>query len=177
MTSCRSFITLHGVRLRFIILLSVWVALWGSVAPLNAAVRIQWVDVRYFPEVSFKRIIEHFTGEEDAGGGCIMRTDRLGLAGMYWVVRLSHRVLGLQPGSQVRLVYIDSDSPEKHEKTLPVNFKSAYSRELYVGVTGEDWPSCKKGLVAWSLDILSPFEEILAHEESFLWKYHSGSPK
>jgi hypothetical protein len=134
-------------------------------APQFRYIRPYWRDAN-----DFKRISEYFTGTETTAGDFIARTTPTARAGISFHVSTS-LFTPLPAHSRIRIEYIHSDSPDTQTHTfeLPeISAKNPFS-ELRLGLTGTQWPSKKRRLVAWRLTLLSPENTPLAEQHSFLW--------
>ena len=133
------------------------------------AVSITRVDPQYIEGQTFKRIVYYFTGQEYTGRRMITRSDPTAYEGYYFVLRLDRAVQSLPQGSQIKVQAIIAGKRESLSYQLLLPAYISNTREFYVGITGEHWPSQKNEALAWKLTLLSPSNEVMAARQSFLW--------
>ena len=135
----------------------------------NSAVKIVGVTPRYMETEQFKRISEYMTGKENPGKRVIMRTDSRQRDGYYFVLTLNSNVRKLPPDVYVQGEFYTSKSLDlkKHRFEFPSILPS--TRELFIGLTGDDWPQKDAIPAAWRFTLKNSREEILAQEQSYLW--------
>ena len=132
--------------------------------------RISSAQFQYKPERAFKHIREYFTGKEYKAGQLILRTYPESRAGMYFSFIVSPSVNRLPDGSQLILKWIQTDSAEVNQREFLLRDIEDVRSEIFVGLTGVDWANQELKITAWQISIISPGGEILAEEQSFLWK-------
>lgn len=153
-----------------------WVlAFFGCCLGCYAHTFTQWniyeVDPQYLPHDHFVRLAEYFTNQEDTGINAMFRSHSEVREGMYFVVSINHGVNYLPENTHVELKYYIPGDPKLYEYAwLWSPVKGKYGCELWLGVTGKDWPSSKDLPTAWSVNLIDPQGKNLAHRESFLWK-------
>ena len=120
-------------------------------------------------EEQFKRVSEYMTGKENPGKRVIMRTNPRQRNGYYFVLTLDRNVRQLPPDVYVEGEFYTSKSLDL--KTHHFKFPSILpsTRELFVGLTGDDWPEKDAIPAAWRFTIKNSQEVILAQEQSYLW--------
>ncbi|MFW5883182.1 MAG: hypothetical protein ACOCVG_02340 [Verrucomicrobiota bacterium] len=136
---------------------------------LAGAVEVREVLLRPMTEGEFKRIPEYFTGEEFTGGRTILRSDPQERRGLYFVLRLDTAVRKLPAESSVRLHYITPEQPDIQTTVLPLPQARAPGREVFFGLTGDDWPDLDERPVVWQIQVPDANAELLASRESYLW--------
>ena len=86
----------------------------------------------------YRGILHAFTHKESKMGRVIVRSDPNRAAGLYFVVKF-HNGLSLIPtGSQFRITFIGSDSPQEHVRTwvMPkVKHSLLFQNEIWLGMT------------------------------------------
>ena len=124
---------------------------------------------RYIAAAQFKRITEYLTGAEHQPRRLIMRSDASQRSGFYFTLILNQDVRDLPPGTVVEAQLFTPQSPDMqlHSFTLP--YKRAKTREIFIGLTGADWPLKDAVPNAWRFTIKDPNGKLLATEQSYLW--------
>lgn len=116
---------------------------------------------------TFKRISEHFDGEENTGGAVVRRTHPASREGYYFVARMANRGAGLA-GTCFVLQVVTPDSPVPRTYRFPADVPAGGGR-FELGLTGGDWAGPKARPVAWELELQDPQGRTLAAQQSFLW--------
>lgn len=132
-------------------------------------VKIMGVTLRYLEAEQFKRISEYMTGKENPGKRVIMRTNQRQRDGYYFVLTLDRNVRKLPPDVYIEGEFYTSKSLDL--KTHRFEFPSILPNtwEIFVGLTGDDWPEKDAIPAAWRFTIKNSQEVILAQEQSYLW--------
>lgn len=129
------------------------------------------VAVDFLPAEHFARLSEAFTGHEDTGSHSIVRSHPETRAGLYFILEIAPGLAHLPAGSQARLSWVTAAAPEPRENTFLLPPSPARGRDLYLGLTGPDWPAGPGAPhpVAWKIALLDPSGATLAEHRSFLW--------
>ncbi len=137
--------------------------------PALTSVEIEEIKPRYIETEQFKRISEYMTGKEYVGDRVILRSRPDERTGYYFTLVLDEDVRRLPKGSQIVGEFYTPSSVEKqtHEFTLPK--KLANTNEIFVGLTGEDWPQTGGVPSAWRFTIKDANGTVLAKKQSYLW--------
>jgi len=133
------------------------------------SVEIEEIKPRYIETEQFKRIREYLTGKENIGDRVILRTQPVHRAGYYFILVLDNDVRRLPNGTVVVGEFYTPQSLEKqtHEFTLPS--QRASTDEIFVGLTGEDWPKKDDVPAAWRFTIKDANGAVLGEKQSYLW--------
>jgi hypothetical protein len=133
------------------------------------SVEIEEIKPRYIETEQFKRISEYMTGKEHIGGRVILRTQSEHREGYYFILVLDHDVRRLPNGTVVVGEFYTPQSLEKqtHEFTLPS--QRASTDEIFIGLTGEDWPKKDGVPTAWRFTIKDANGAVLGEKQSYLW--------
>lgn len=123
---------------------------------------------RHMETAQFQYVGEFFTGREVADNRILARSQPEERTGQYFVVSLSERAAQLPPGAHARLEIIRSDSTEVRLHDFAIPRDPASAREIYLGLTGSDWPEASLRPVAWRVRFLDG-EAVIAEWPSFLW--------
>lgn len=129
--------------------------------------KLESLNTQYYGNAhSFKHISEYFSGKENSSYRPIVRSTPAEHVGLYFIIKLSQSMSSLPEGAQAQLTYIGTSSPDKktHVFTLP----SKGSSELYIGLTGADWPDPSQRIVAWTLTFLDSAGSVMLQSHSFL---------
>jgi len=126
---------------------------------------------RYFEAKSFKRISEYFTGRENPGNRLLCRSRPAERAGLYFILSLDEHSRKLPQGAQFVVEFIRPDDPETKTIRVLVPENRPRGKEIYLGLTGDDWPDKTARLVAWRLRLVDASGEVLAERKSFLWEH------
>lgn len=115
------------------------------------------------------RIGEHFTGEARHPGRIVAQSQTDSREGLYFILFLDSPLHTL-PSDASATIEILRDGQYKPETfTMELGDAPQRGRELYLGLTGSDWPVGSSKPTAWRVSIRSGSEEI-AVRESFLWQ-------
>ena len=133
------------------------------------SVEIEEIKPRYIETEQFKRISEYMTGKEYVGDRVILRTQPKHRAGYYFTLVLDKDVRRLPKGTVVVGEFYTPMSVEKqtHEFTLPS--QRASTEEIFVGLTGKDWPQKGGVPAAWRFTIKDANGAVLGQKQSYLW--------
>ncbi|TVP80656.1 MAG: hypothetical protein EA353_03330 [Puniceicoccaceae bacterium] len=137
--------------------------------PALSSVEIKEIKPRYIEAEQFKRIREYMSGKEHTGNRVILRSDRDARAGYYFTLVLDESVRSLPRGTKVIGEFHTSESVEvqTHEFSLPARL--GRTREIFVGLTGEDWPQAGGVPAAWRFTIRDANGVLLGQKQSYLW--------
>jgi len=133
------------------------------------SVKIEEIKPRYIETEQFKRISEYMSGKEYIGDRVILRSNPKERAGYYFTLILDKDVRRLPKGTVVVGEFYTKKSVEKqtHEFTLPS--KRASTEEIFVGLTGGDWPKDGGVPAAWRFTIKDANGKTLGEKQSYLW--------
>ncbi len=158
--------------MRFLItalICSIFVGCASTPKQAVTSVKIEEIKPRYIKSENFKRISEYMTGKDHLGDRVIIRSNPTERAGFYFTLILDEDVRRLPKGTIVVGEFYTPKSVEKqtHEFALPK--KLASTNEIFVGLTGEDWPQSGDVPGAWRFTIKDANGSILAEKQSYLW--------
>lgn len=132
-------------------------------------VSIDHVTTRYIPAGRFKRISEYFTGVENKGGKIIERSQPDERGGFYLIVTLDLFSAPFPENGAFVVEYIHSDNRRPQMKLFPLLDANSSAREAFLGLTGEDWPSQDRSMVAWKISLIGPDGKTVIDSQSYLW--------
>jgi hypothetical protein len=138
-------------------------------APSAGTGPIASVTPRHMETAQFQYVGEFFTGREVADNRILVRSQPEERTGQYLVVTLSERAAQLPASTRARLEMIRSDSTEVRVHDFLIPRDPASAREIYLGLTGSDWPGADLRPVAWRLRFFDG-ERVIAEWPSFLWE-------
>ena len=158
--------------MRYLLFAIIALALAGCASTPSQPVRsvtIEEIKPRYIPEENFKRIREYWTGAENLGNRVVLRSDPSVRDGFYFTLVLDENVRDLPRGTVINGEFYTPVSPEPqvHRFTLPNRLPR--TREVFVGLTGADWPEPGGMPGAWRFTIEDPNGTVLAQKQSYLW--------
>ncbi|HAV14323.1 MAG TPA: hypothetical protein DCX06_12645 [Opitutae bacterium] len=133
------------------------------------SVEIKEIKPRLIEEEQFKRISEYMTGKEYTGDRLILRTDPEARTGYYFTLVLDEKVRRLPSGTQIIGEFHTAKELDAQEHTFTVPAKRPKTKEIFVGLTGEDWPEGSVTPAAWRFTIKDPNGVVLATKKSYLW--------
>jgi len=133
------------------------------------SVEIKEIKPRYIPEDNFKRISEYWDGAENKGDRIIIRSDPEARDGYYFTLVLDERVRELPGGSVITGEFYTPVSTDLQTHDFPLPNKLPKTREVFVGLTGADWPEADAVPGAWRFTIKDANGEVLARKQSYLW--------
>jgi hypothetical protein len=136
---------------------------------VQPAVKIVGVVPRYIETEQFKRISEYMTGKENPGRRVIIRTDSRQRDGYYFVLTLDRNVQKLPSDIYIEGEFYTSKSLDLQTHSFEFPSILPNTREIFIGLTGDDWPEKEAIPAAWRFTIRNSQEEILAQEQSYLW--------
>jgi len=149
-----------------ILFLSLW---FFCASTLSAQVKISLRNKAYFSVRDFKRIPEFFTGKEFSGWEVYCRTNPSNREGFYFVVKVSGDIPQLNVGSHWLIEWITPLDPVAQQNKIPISDLKISGKEVFIGLTGSDWPDPSVQPIAWSISLVDSEERILGHSQSFLW--------
>jgi hypothetical protein len=158
--------------MRFLIIALICSLLAGCAsAPKQAvtSVVIEEIKPRYMETEQFKRISEYMSGKEYLGDRIILRSTPEQRAGYYFTLIIEEDVRQLPKGTVIIGEFYTPKSVEvqTHEFTMP-NTRTS-TNEIFVGLTGEDWPEKSAVPAAWRFTIKDPNGMVLGEKQSYLW--------
>ena len=127
------------------------------------------------PSETFLRISEYFTGKENTGRRIILRTQPQERSGMYFILNLDRPAALLPKGCRLRIQAVSSSSPKAATFTLDFPTDTGNRREVFAGLTGNDWAGPQHTLVAWKVTLEDASGRALLERQSFLWEFEPTS--
>ncbi len=134
-----------------------------------SSVVIEEIKPRLIEEEQFMRVSEYMTGKEYTGDRVIIRTDPEARTGYYFTLVLDENVRRLPAGTKIFGEFHTSKGVEVQTHTFAVPAKRPKTKEIFVGLTGEDWPEGSITPSAWRFTIKDANGTVLATKQSYLW--------
>jgi hypothetical protein len=135
------------------------------------SVEIKEIKPRYIETEQFKRISEYLTGKEYFGDRMILRTHPEERDGFYFTLILDTDARKLPAGTVVIGEFYTKKSPEKQVHEFPLPSKRTSTNEIFVGLTGDDWPEDNGAPAAWNFTIKDANGKVLGSKQSYLWGF------
>ena len=135
----------------------------------SSEVKILNVYRELIPKDTFVRISEYFTGKENPGYRVIVRTQPQEYGGYYFILQLNKKINDLPSNTRVRLEIALAGKAESTSYTFPIPYNKKAEKEIFVGITGQDWVYEPTDLIAWKITLIDAEEKILIEKPSFLW--------
>ena len=130
----------------------------------------RFASIRYLEKQSFLRISEYFDGKENTGNRLICRSRPEVRAGLYLILSLKESTRKLPPDLIARWQVISPKSPDPVEHRVAVPNERPRGKDLFVGLTGVDWPDPKARPVAWKFTLETSDGNVVLERKSFLWE-------
>lgn len=160
------------MRISLIVLFSLLcISCASTKKPVLTDVAILDIKPRYIEAEVFKRAAEYLTGKENLGNRIIVRTDSSERAGYYFVLILDEQVRDLPAGTYIEGEFYTPKSLDAQVHTFQLPSKLPKSKEIFIGLTGEDWPNPSATPAAWRFTIKNSNGEVLTTEKSYLWSF------
>lgn len=140
----------------------------------NPPLSIQSTMIKNYSTNDFTRISEFFTGREGRGEDTIVRTDELGRAGIYLVLKLDRPICRLSEDAKLTFRYVVSDFQREKEHVFELAPVARKSPWIFVGITGSDYHGPNQSLLAWSVELHANGETVA--QKSYLWEMEMDQP-
>ena len=136
--------------------------------------RVNLVTHSFFTHYDFVRVSEYITGKENTSGRAILRTHGGKRDGLYLLVDLGFKEKNtpFRPKPhKLQLQILDSQSLDPVTYSFVLSEQAITNGEVWLGLTGEDWPTPKKKIMAWHISIEAEDDSILTNNQSYLWSH------
>ena len=137
--------------------------------PKEPAFEIVEIMPRYIEEENFKRISEYLTGKENPGKRVILRTRKQQRDGYYFILVLNKNVRDLPADVYIEGEFYTYKSFDRETHRFELPSIRPKTREVFIGLTGEDWPNKDAIPAAWRFTLKNSRGDILAQKKSYLW--------
>ena len=143
--------------------------IFGLSPLLCAKVKLSVRNKTYLSVRDFKRIPEFFTGKEFEGWKVYCRSNPNEREGFYFIVKVSGSSDELSKNAHWKIDWISPKNPESQSIEIPIDNPDIFGKEVFIGLTGEDWTDSSVQPLAWRLRLLNSENGIIAESQSFLW--------
>lgn len=137
--------------------------------PALTSVDILEIKPRYMKAEAFIRIKEYLTGSEHLGDRVVIRSQPSSRDGYYFTLILSEELRDLPKGMTITGEFYSKNALDAETYEFQLPSKLPETNEVFVGLTGEDWPDASAVPAAWRFTIKDANGNTLASEKSFLW--------
>jgi hypothetical protein len=124
---------------------------------------------RYLETAHFQTVSEFLTGEPSERSEVVLRTQTGERDGEYFILTLDTQVAAFPAEAIAVLEVVPTNAKEPLNFRFPLTAVRGQSKELYLGVTGSDWPNPEIDALAWRVQVKNG-ETVLAEWKSFLWE-------
>lgn len=156
-------------KINFPVFILLFCFFWCFKPLLVAKVALEVRNNSYFTVRDFKRIPEFFTGKEFQGWKVYCRSNPKERDGFYFVVKVSGISSEMSPNAYWKLDWISSINPASQTVKIPVNNPDIVGKEVFIGLTGNDWPGKLVKPLAWRICLMDSEDHVIAKRQSFLW--------
>lgn len=133
------------------------------------SVEIKEIKPRYISAGELTRVNEYFTGQENTGKRVFLRSNPEAKSGYYFTLILDEKVRRLPRGTTIVGEFHTPDAVEVQSYEFNLPNRRPKTKEIFVGLTGEDWPGEDAVPAAWRFTIIGPNGNTLGASQSFLW--------
>lgn len=151
-----------------------WAAVAGMLLPLAGLAQTGSAFSRSYTDAELRGVVASLHPDKvpDHGIGhgfrWLVPSDPLDWSGHWFIVQPGPEVDGRQI-REARMRYIST--ADKAERRASWQLSGVPRKWLYLGLTGEDWPSDRSvTALAWQLELLDGSGSVLARFQSFLWE-------
>ena len=135
-----------------------------------SSVTIDSILPRYMHEDQFIRIGEYMTGKEEQGKRLILRTNPDVRDGYYFTLILDEQLRRLPQGVTIEGEFHTPKSLDVQTHTFKLPNSRPKTKEIFVGLTGEDWPYGDSRVPsAWRFTLKDANDQVLGTAKSYLW--------
>ena len=142
---------------------------FASTSLLLSKVDLEVSKQSYFTARDFQRIPEFFSGEEYRGGKIYCRSNPKEREGFYFVVTIPKIAEKLARSIYWQLKWISPLDPAMQTIKIPMEEPKFFGKEIFIGLTGKDWPEPTVRPLAWHLCLMEGQDTVIAESQSFLW--------
>lgn len=138
---------------------------------LSGSVELSNVSIRFYQSEELTRIPEYFSGKEFTGSRIFSRT-RDDKKGLYFSFPIHPKITNASVHLKAYISVIRSgrSEPVEYEFAIPEDRRG--KKEMFLGITGQDWPLQKYKVLAWRIELKNGQDELLFHKKSFLWDHN-----
>jgi hypothetical protein len=133
-----------------------------------SSVTIEEIKPRLIEEQQFMRVSEYMSGKEYMGDRLILRTTPEARTGYYFTIVLDESIRRLPAGTVVVGEFHTEKSLDAQQYTFTLPAKRPKTKEIFIGLTGEQWPEGTTTPAAWRITIKDANGAVLATDQSYL---------
>lgn len=145
----------------------------GTIQSNNSkALEIETIRPKYMEHKDFISINEYLTGKETSKNRLIIRSKEATRSGLYLVLKLNDKIKNLPPDTNIicEIFMPGKLNPEIFEFPLPRVNKLPNNKDLFLGITGSDWPYGIEALpTAWKITFVDSNGTTIAEKSSQVW--------
>lgn len=134
-----------------------------------SSVEIEEIKPRYIEQQAFVRIAEYMTGKENTGNRMIFRSDAEVRSGYYFILILDEEIKRLPSGTTITAEIYGPNTRELQSYLFTLPAQRPKTKEIFIGLTGADWPDRSGIPNAWRFTLKGPNGEVLGTRQSYLW--------
>lgn len=134
-----------------------------------SSVEIEEIKPRYIEDEQLRRISEYLTNKEYTGKRIYLRSQTRERSGYYFVLILNENIRRLPNGTQIIGEFYAPSSLEKKTYAFVLPARRPKTNEIFIGLTGEDWPRREEVPSAWKFTIKDANGVLLTEKKSYLW--------
>ena len=138
----------------------------------SSMLRIETITPKYMEHNDFVSINEYLTGKETSKNRLIIRSKEATRSGLYLILSLNEKIRDLPPDTNIicEIFMPGNLNPEIFEFPLPRVNKLPNNKDLFLGITGSDWPYGDDALpTAWKITFVDSNETTIAEKSSQVW--------
>ena len=131
---------------------------------------LQRLSIKYFQSSELTRIPEYFSGKEFTGKKIFCRSTEA-REGIYFSFPIPQSILSSPEVYNVELLIIRNGSTETETFSFTLPDQIEEKKEVFVGITGKDWPISEHRPSAWHMSVKDSKGSIIFWKKSFLWEH------
>lgn len=139
-------------------------------ASATNAAAIKKVTTKYQNADDFKTLSSYFTDGDNIGPRIIEKSQANSWDGLYFIVEFEDRPETFPNKYSVLLEVITPFSPQPRSYVYPLSATDKFTWEIYLGITGSDWPNPDAQPLAWKITISDIESTVISEKQSYLWK-------
>jgi hypothetical protein len=128
------------------------------------------LSIRYFQSSELTRIPEYFSGKEFTGKKIFCRSTKA-REGIYFSFPIPQSILSSPEAYNLELSIIRNGSTETEIFSFTLPYQIEGKKEIFVGITGKDWPKTEQRPSAWHMAVKDSKGSIILWKKSFLWEH------
>ena len=134
---------------------------------LSGSLELSNVSIRFYQSEELTRIPEYFSGKEFTGSRIFSRT-RDDKEGLYFSFPINPKITNASVHLKAYISVIRSGRTEPVEYEFAIPEDRRGKKEMFLGITGQDWPLQKYKVLAWRIELKNGRNELLFHKNKEL---------